>query len=132
MLLGSCPKCTQNNACLNPSYTYWSMIMLGRCKLLWFNINKNYTFYKSIQFFLNDSNVHGYYFLKCYYSNIWIIHVQSSRNLSKSMWKLIFNVTNVIFLFGSSKRKTHKVHKNNAPSKTFKKYASRTKKLKNK
>ncbi len=48
--------------------------------------------------------------------------VQSPINLSKSMWKLVFNVANVIFKFGSPKRKTHKVHKNNAPSKTFKKY----------
>jgi hypothetical protein len=39
------------------------------------------------------------------------------------MWKLVFNVSNVIFQFGSPKRKTHKVHKNNAPSKTFEKYA---------
>jgi hypothetical protein len=26
-----------------------------------------------------------------------IIHVQSPTNLPKSMWKLVFNVTNVIF-----------------------------------
>jgi hypothetical protein len=34
--------------------------------------------------------------------------------------------------FGSPTRKTHKVQKNNAPFKNFKKYAFRTKKLKNK
>jgi hypothetical protein len=38
---------------------------------------------------------------------------------SKFMWKLVFNVFDVIFKFESPKRKTHKVHKNNAPSKTF-------------
>ncbi len=51
-------------------------------------------------------------------------------NLPKSMWKLVFNVFDVIFKFGSPKRKTHKVHKNNAPFKNFKKYAFGTKKLK--
>ncbi len=48
------------------------------------------------------------------------------------MWKLVFNVANVIFLFGSLKRKTHKIHKNNVSSKTFKKYVFGTKNLKNK
>ncbi len=38
------------------------------------------------------------------------------------MWKFVLNVTDVIFWFGSPKRKTHKVKRNNAPSKTFKKY----------
>ncbi len=37
------------------------------------------------------------------------------------MWKLVFNVVNVIFKFGSPTRKTHKVLKNIAPFKTFKK-----------
>jgi hypothetical protein len=32
------------------------------------------------------------------FSNLWIIHVQSPTNLSKSMWKLICNVVDVIFL----------------------------------
>jgi hypothetical protein len=48
------------------------------------------------------------------------------------MWKLIFNVVDVILKFGSPKRKTQKVQGNNAPSKHFKKYAFGTKKLKNK
>jgi len=48
------------------------------------------------------------------------------------MWQYVFNVLDVIFKFGSPKKKTHKVHRNNAPSKTFKKYAFGTKKLKNK
>ncbi len=48
------------------------------------------------------------------------------------MWKLVFNVADVIFWFGSLKRKTHKVQRNNAPSKTSKTYAFGTKKLKNK
>jgi mitochondrial fission protein ELM1 len=42
-------------------------------------------------------------------SNIWIIHVQSPINLPKSMWKLVFNVANVIFWFGSPEKETHKV-----------------------
>jgi hypothetical protein len=33
--------------------------------------------------------------------------------------KLVFNVVDVIFEFGGLKRKTHKVLKNIAPSKTF-------------
>ncbi len=60
-------------------------------------------------------------FLKCYYSNIWIIHVQSFTNFLKSMWELVFNVDDVIFKFGSCRNKVHKVHRNNAPFKTFKK-----------
>jgi hypothetical protein len=48
------------------------------------------------------------------------------------MWKLIFNVIDVIFQLGNLKRKAHKVLKNNAPSKTFKKYVFGTKKLKDK
>ncbi len=75
----------------------------------------------------NDSNGHGYY-----YFIILIIHVQSPTNLPKSMWKLVFNVADVILKFGSPKKKTHKVHKNNAPSKTFKNIFFGTKKLKNK
>jgi hypothetical protein len=43
------------------------------------------------------------------------------------------NITDVIFKFESSKRKTHKIHmNNNAPCKIFKKYDFLTKKLKNK
>ncbi len=72
------------------------------------------------EIFKNDSNGHGFHFLKCYYSNIWIVHVQSLTNLPKFMWKLVYNVIDVIFQFGSPKRKAHKVFKNNAPSKTFK------------
>jgi hypothetical protein len=48
------------------------------------------------------------------------------------MWKLVFNLANVIFKFGNPKRKTHKVLMNNDPCKALKKYAFRTKKLKNK
>ncbi len=47
------------------------------------------------------------------------------------IFKLIFNVIDVILKFGSPKRKTHKVHMNNDPCKTFKKYAFGIKKLKN-
>jgi len=56
-----------------------------------------------------------------------IIRVQSPTNLHKSMWKLVFNVVDVIFWFESPKRKTHKVQRNNAPSKTFKKFEKQTK-----
>ncbi len=38
----------------------------------------------------------------------------------------------IIFKFGSPKRKTHKVNRNNAPSKNFKNNVFRTKKLKKK
>jgi hypothetical protein len=58
--------------------------------------------------FLNDSNGHGCCFLKCYYSNLWIIHVQSFTNLPKSMWKFIFNVTNVFLNFKVLKGKPTK------------------------
>jgi hypothetical protein len=44
------------------------------------------------------------------------------------MWKLLFNVANVIFKFESPKRKTHKVHMNNAVCKALKEYAFGTKK----
>jgi hypothetical protein len=37
------------------------------------------------------------FFFLNYHSNIWIIHVQSPTNLPKSMWKLVFNVVDVIF-----------------------------------
>jgi hypothetical protein len=80
--------------------------------------------------FLNDLNGHGCYFKKCYYFSFWIIHVQSLINLPKSMWNFIFNVTDVIFWIGSLKKETHKIHKNNAPFKNFKKYVFGTKKLK--
>jgi len=58
--------------------------------------------------------------------------MQSPTNFFKSMWKIVFNVVDVIFKFGKPKRKTHKVFKNNVSSKTFKKYAFGIKKLKNK
>ncbi len=48
------------------------------------------------------------------------------------MWKVLFNVANVIFKFASPKRKTHKVHKNNATFKIFKKCVFGTKKFRNK
>ncbi len=86
----------------------------------------------SYKIFWNDSNEHIGYFLKEYYFNIWIIHVQSPTNLPKSMWKLIFNVIDVILKFGGPKKKTHKVHMINDPCKALKKYAFGTKKLKNK
>lgn len=35
--------------------------------------------------FKNDSNGHGFHFLKCYYFNLQIIHVQSVTNLPKFM-----------------------------------------------
>jgi hypothetical protein len=44
------------------------------------------------------------------------------------MWELVFNVANVSFEFESPKRKTHKVFRNVAPLKTFKKYVFGTKK----
>jgi hypothetical protein len=34
----------------------------GECMIKWPSINRNYTLYKSIQFFLNDSNGHDCYF----------------------------------------------------------------------
>jgi hypothetical protein len=48
------------------------------------------------------------------------MHVQSPTNLPKFMWKLVFNIVDVILKIGSLKRKTNKVHKNNVPFKTFK------------
>ncbi len=48
------------------------------------------------------------------------------------MWKLVFNVIDVNFWFGSPKKNTHKVQRNNAPSKIFKKYGFGTKHLKKK
>ncbi len=48
------------------------------------------------------------------------------------MRKFVCIVIDVIFKFGSPKKKTHKFHKNNAMSKTFLKYAFGMKKLKNK
>ncbi len=44
----------------------------------------------------------------------------------------MFNIIDVIFKFGSPKRKTHKVFKNNVLFKIFKKYAFGIKKLKKK
>ncbi len=46
------------------------------------------------------------------------------------MWELVFNVIDVIFEFGNPKRKTHKVLKNIAPSKTFKNIFFYNKKIK--
>jgi hypothetical protein len=39
------------------------------------------------------------------------------------MWKLVFNVFNVILKILNFKKKTHKIHMNNGPCKAFKKYA---------
>jgi hypothetical protein len=106
---------------------------MGRCKLRWLNIDKNYILYNTIQDSLKWFKWTWCYFKKYYYSNLWIIHVQSPINLSKFVWKLVFNVVDhVFFKFGSLKRKTHKVHRNNAPSKTFKKYVFGIMFLKNK
>jgi hypothetical protein len=96
---------------------------LGRCKLQWFNIDKNYTPYKSIQDFFKWFKWTWLLLFKCYYFNFWIINVQSLIKLPKSMWKLVFNVVDIIFKFGDPRKKTHKVQRNNAPSKNFKKYA---------
>jgi hypothetical protein len=46
------------------------------------------------------------------------------------MRKLVFNVTDVILKFGNPRRKIHKVHRNNALFKIFKKYVLGTKNLK--
>jgi hypothetical protein len=70
----------------------------GECKIEGFNIGKNCTPYKSIP--KNKLKIQMdmvVTFKKCSYSNLWIIHVQSFTNLLKSMWKLLFNVPNVIF-----------------------------------
>jgi hypothetical protein len=68
-------------------------------------------------------------FLKYYYSNIWITNVQWLTHL---MWKLVFNVIDVIFKFENPKRKIVKVRMNNNPCKAFKKYVFGTIFLKNK
>ncbi len=49
------------------------------------------------EFLKNDPNEHGSYFLKCYYFITLIIHVQWPTNLPKFMWKLVYNVVDVIF-----------------------------------
>ncbi len=73
------------------------------------SISTKITFFTSpYKIFLNDSNGHGCYFKKCYYSNFWIIHVQSPTNLPKSMRKLVFNVADVIFWFENFKGKPTK------------------------
>jgi hypothetical protein len=105
-------------------------LSLGECMIKWLNIDKNYTPHKFIQDSFKWFKWTWLLFLKCYYYNLWIIHVQSSTNFPKSMWKLVFNVSNVIFQFGSPKTKTHKDHMNNDPCKAFKKYVFGTKKLK--
>ncbi len=104
---------------------------LARCSIKWFIFNSFYTPYKSIQDFIKWLKLTWLLLFKQIYFNILVIHVQSLTNLPKSMWKLVFNVIDVIFKFGSFKKKTHKVHKNNAPFKIFKKYAFGTKNLKN-
>ncbi len=84
------------------------------------------------EIFLNDSNGHGFHFFNCYYSNIWIIHVQSLTNLPKFMWKLVFNVIDVIFQFESSKRKPAKFLKIMPHLKDSKTYVFGKKKSKDK
>jgi len=59
---------------------------------------RNYTLYKSVQGFSKKIQMDMVVMLKkCYYFNFWIIHVQSLVNILKSMWKLVFNVTTIIF-----------------------------------
>jgi hypothetical protein len=52
------------------------------------------------------------------------------QTFPKFMWKLVFNLVDVILIFGSPKRKTHKVHTNNAHVKLFKNMFLGQKKLK--
>jgi hypothetical protein len=42
-------------------------LKVGECMIECFNIGRNYTPYKSIQDFYNDSNKHGFYFLNVSY-----------------------------------------------------------------
>jgi len=51
------------------------------CTIKCFNISKITFFMSPYKVFLIDSNGLGFYFLKCYYYNLWIIHVQSTTNL---------------------------------------------------
>jgi len=67
-----------------------------------------------------------------HYCNLWLINVQSSKNLHKSTSTFTLIKVNVIFQFGSPKKTTQKVHMTIVPCKTFKKYAFGTKNLKNK
>jgi len=84
------------------------------CIVKWFILGSFYILYKSIQDFL-----HGCYFKNYYYFNIWIIYIQSPTKFPKFMWKLVFNVVDVILKFGSCKRITHKVHKKQCPIQNF-------------
>jgi hypothetical protein len=85
------------------------------------SISIKITFFISpYKIFKNVSNGHGCYFLKYYYSNLWIIYVQSPTNLPKFIKKFVFNIIDAILKIGSPKKKTHKVHMNNAPCKAFK------------
>jgi hypothetical protein len=107
--------CTWVNAWSNVEISTKITLFISQYKIIWY-----------------DSNGHGCYILKYYYSNIWIIHVQSPTNIPKSMWKLIFNVTNVIFIFGSPKRKTTKSRWIMTHVELSKTYVFGTKKLKTK
>ncbi len=84
------------------------------CIVKWFIFGSFYILYKSIQ-----DSLHCCYLKKYYYSNIWIIHIQSPTKLSKFMWKVVFNVVDVILKFGSCKRITHKVDKKQCPIQNF-------------
>ncbi len=64
--------------------------------------------------------------------NIWIIHIQSPTNLPKSMWKLVFNVANVIFDLEVLKEKCIKSKGIMYHLKLSKTYVVGIKKLKNK
>jgi len=62
-----------------------------------------------------------------------VLYHVNSRILKCKMKNVItMHVVDVIFKLGSFKRKSHKVHMNNGPSKVLKKYAFGTKNLKNK
>jgi hypothetical protein len=69
---------------------------------------------------------------KCYYFKFWIIHVQSFTNIPKSMWKLVFNVFDVIFYLKVLKGKLTKSRWIMVNVKFSKTYSFGTKKLKNK
>jgi len=62
-----------------------------------FNINGNCIPYKSKHNFFKWFKWTWLLLFLIYYYNLWIIHVQSLANLPKSIWKLVFNVTDVNF-----------------------------------
>jgi hypothetical protein len=103
-------------------YQIWAQIWhMGKCKLQWLNIGKNTLCTSSYKIFKMIQMKSVVSFKSATILIFWIIHVQSLTNFPKSMWKLIFNVVDVILKFESHKRKTQKVQRNSAPSKTLKK-----------